>query len=70
MYELATGVDPAQRELLTEIRSTKDARPDHPSWQSLLRNGRILLYSDHGRWYDVHPLLARWLDLRATEGKP
>ncbi len=70
MYELATGVDPAQRELLTEIRSTKDARPDHPSWQSLLRNGRILLYSDHGRWYDVHPLLGRWLDLRATEGKP
>jgi hypothetical protein len=68
MNELATGVTAAQRELLAVVHTEQDAKPEHPEWQSLLRNGRILLYVDGGRWYDVHPLLQRWLQQRASQG--
>lgn len=55
-FDLPVTAD--QRALLTEVHDSKRQSPEHPSWNSLVKNLRILRYGDAtGDWFDVHPLM-------------
>lgn len=66
--QLSVSVDADKRALLANVHESHDSFTEDKNWQSLMRNGRILLYQSDGTWYDAHPLLVRWLDDRAYRG--